>query len=214
MTVWEPLTESVGVYRSKQYPLYEDSLRLVEFARIHAHDRVVDLGAGNGILAIYAAALYGGTYTGVDTDAGALELAKRSAARNGQPIAFMQMDVLEATDRLGRGQFDHVLMNPPYFTTGDPGARGAARHADSDLLHAWCAAAFRLLNNGGKLSVCYPAHQLPALFRALDQNRLAPKRMELRCSGDTATIALVEAKKLGGDGLQITVNACKKERNT
>lgn len=205
MTVWEPLTESVGIYRSKQYPLYEDSLRLVEFARIHAFDRVLDLGTGNGILAIYAAALYGGTYTGIDTDADALELAANSAARNGQSISFQRIDVLDAPDRLGRGQFDHILMNPPYFTSGDPGTRAAARHADDDLLTAWCGAAFQLLNNGGKLSVCYPANRLAPLFRALDQNRLAPKRMELRCLGNTATLALVEARKLGGDGLQITV---------
>ena len=48
------------------------------------------------------------------------------------------------------------------------------------------------------------ADKLAALFRALDQNRLAPKRLALVGKNGAARLALVEAKKLGGDGVTVT----------
>ena len=46
--------------------------------------------------------------------------------------------------------------------------------------------------------------ELAALFRALDQNRLSPKRMQLLMSGQRARLALVETKKLASDGVTIS----------
>ncbi len=204
MSVWEPLTDTVGVYRTESYPVHEDALRLAEFAHIRPSDRVLDLGTGNGILAVYALALHGGTYTGIDLDEDALSLAKQSAERNGQAITFLQSTVESASDRLGHGSFDRILMNPPYYTSGNVGRNALARHADGTLLEKWCRAAFQLLNNGGTLTLCYPAEQLAVLFRVLDRNRLSPKRIALLFSDETARLALVEAKKLGGDGVKIT----------
>ena len=79
-----------------------------------------------------------------------------------------------------------------------------ARHAGETLLSDWCAAAFLLLKNGGTLTFCYPAEQLAAAFRALEQNRFAPKRMQLLMGATYARLALIEAKKLGADGVRIT----------
>ena len=202
--VWEPLTESAGVYTDAMHRFNEDSTRLVHFLKVRASDRVLDLGTGCGILAIYAAVLYGGTYAGIDTDPDAIALAQESALKSGLTIDFRCMDAADAPAHFGHGTFDRVIANPPYFTTGDTGARALQRHADGDLLSDWCRAAFLLLNNGGTLSLCYPADRLAALFRALDQNRLAPKRMTLVGKSGAARLALVEAKKLGGDGMTVT----------
>ncbi len=206
MKHWEPLTDTVGLYRTEQYPIHEDALRLAEFSQNKPQDRILDCGTGNGILAVYAQALHGGQFTGIDVDDAALALARESAARNGQMISFLPLSVTDAPAQFGHGSFDRVLMNPPYYTTGDAGSRALSRHADKELLSDWCHAAFLLLNNGGTLTLCYPADRLAVLFRALDAARLAPKRMELLYSGDTARLALVEAKKLGGDGVKITKN--------
>lgn len=205
MSIWEPLTDRIGLYRTEQYPIHEDALRLAEFFHCRPNDRVLDLGTGNGILAVYAEALHGGRYTGIDLDEDALALARACAARNGQAIEFVPLDVGDAPAAFGHGSFDRVLMNPPYFTSGEPGKRALARHADGALLSAWCNAAFLLLKNGGTLTLCYPAEQLMPLFRALDDARLSPKRMDLLCTGSTARLVLLEAKKLGGDGVRITV---------
>ena len=207
MERWEWLLEPyVGIFQDRTLGCFtEDSVTLVHFFSCKPTDRVLDLGTGNGVLCLYAQALYGGTFTGVDTDAAQIALAQRSAARNGQPIRFLEMRAEDAPDVFGHGTFDRVLMNPPYFTQGDAGRRAEARHADERPLSDWCRAAFLALNNGGTLTLCYPAERLAALFRALDENRLAPKRMELLLSGQRARLVLLEAKKLGADGLSVTV---------
>lgn len=203
MNHWEVLSESAGVYRNSRYPVHEDALRLCEFFRCRKTDRVLDCGTGNGILAIYARSLHGGIYTGIDIDPDAVSMAVESASRNGQDISFLCLPVESAPERLGHGAFDCVLMNPPYFTSGDCGVNALARHAEKDLLDQWLAASFLLLKNGGTLTLCYPACQLPQLFRSLDRARFAPKRLRFEYQGDKARLALIEAKKLGGDGIVI-----------
>ncbi len=207
MERWEWLEpDRVGIFQDPDLGCFsEDSIALVHFFRMHPHDAVLDLGAGNGILSLYAQLRYGGTFTGVDTNAAQIALAVRSAERNGQPVRFLCMRAEDTPDALGHGTFDRVLMNPPYFTQGDAGRRAEARHADETLLSDWCRAAFLVLNNGGTLTLCYPAERLAALFRTLDRNRLAPKRMELLLTGQRARLVLLEAKKLAADGLTLTV---------
>ena len=209
MERWEWLIEDrAGIFQDPSLGCFtEDSIALVHFLRMHPGDSVLDLGAGNGVLSLYAQALYGGTFTGVDTDAAQIALAQRSAERNGQPIRFLCMRAEDAPDTFGHGTFERVIMNPPYFTTGDAGRHATARHAEKTLLSDWCGAAFLLLKNGGTLTLCYPAEQLAALFRTLDAHRFAPKRMQLILSGQRARLALVEAKKDGADGVTIAVRS-------
>lgn len=214
MERWEWLIEGkTGIFQDPALGCFtEDPIRLVHFSGIGEKDTVLDLGTGNGVMCLYAEARYGGAYTGVDVDEAQIALAKRSAERNGQAIRFLTMRVQDAPGSLGHGSFTRVLMNPPYFTDGEPGLRATARHADGPLLSDWCRAAFLLLNNGGTLTLCYPAQQLAAAFRALDQNRLAPKRTELLLGESQARLALIEAKKLGADGVRITVAPPKRTR--
>ena len=213
MECWEWLIEpQTGIFQDPSLGCFtEDSIALAHFLRMRKTDTVLDLGTGNGVLCLYAQALYGGSFTGVDVNEAQIALAVRSAERNGQAIRFLHMRAEDTPKQLGHGAFTRVIMNPPYFTQGGEGVRAEARHADESLLNDWCQAAFLTLNNGGTLTVCYPADRLAALFRALDANRLAPKRTELLLSGRRARLALVEAKKLGADGLTVTVRPDRRE---
>lgn len=208
MERWEWLIEpKTGIFQDPALGCFtEDPIALAHFARIGRNDTVLDLGTGNGVLCLYAETLYGGAYTGIDVNERQIALARRSAERNGQEIRFLAMRAEDAPEALGHGAFSRILMNPPYFVSGDEGKRAAARHAKEGLLSDWCRAAFLLLNNGGTLSLCYPADRLMPLMRALDENRLAPKRIQLLMQGTRARLALVEAKKLGKDGLTVTVS--------
>ena len=138
------------------------------------------------VLAIYAEAMLGGTYTGIDVDETALTFAAGSAIRNGQDIRFLLLAAEDAPKMLGHGVFDRILMNPPYYTDGTPGERALARHGS--------------------------AEQLARAFRALDKSRFAPKRMALIEANGFARLALIEAKKLGGDGLILTVTPQKRSQ--
>ena len=206
---WESLqVEQFGIYQDEALGRFtEDSVRLVHFLHAKKSERALDLGTGNGVIPIYANALYGCPFAGLDVDEKQLELARLSAERNGQSIPFYALDVSAAPGALGHGRFDLVTMNPPYFseaTAGEDPQRARQRHGDR--LGDFVSAAFQLLNNGGRLCLCYGAEGLVDLFACLRENRLEPKRMELAGHKGRAKVALVEAKKLAKPGLHVFVS--------
>ena len=206
---WESLQfEHYGIYQDEALGRFtEDPVRLVHFLRAKRTERAVDLGTGNGVVALYGNALYGCPFVGVDLDEAQLALARLSAGKNGQDIPFYRMDVRDAPEALGRGRFDLVTMNPPYYpqaSAGEDPRRARQRHGDrlSDFLKA----AFLLLDNGGRLCLSYRAEGLVDLFALLRQARLEPKRAEFVQSGERAKVVLLEAKKLAKPGLYVSVS--------
>ena len=185
-----------------------DALWLCSFLRVGAKDTVVELGSGTGVVCVLGADNTGARFTGVERQERLVALAQKSAAYNNQDIRFLCADVAEAPALLGRGSFRAAVMNPPYFTSGEPSenaSRNLTRHDAGHTLDSFLSAAFALLKNGGKLFVIYPASALADLFAALHKARLEPKRMRLVYSkaGENALRVLVEAKKDGKPGLVV-----------
>ena len=184
----------------------EDSVLLANFLRLGPGDRAVDLGSGTGLLSVLGQGKTGAAFVGVERQAALCALSRESAARNGQDIPFYEMDVADAPDFFGHGSFTAAVCNPPYFTAGGPsadGSRAMARHGQADTLSVFLRVAFLLLKNGGALYLCYPAPALAALFCALSDARLAPKRLRLVSNGveKAPRLALVQAKKNAKQGL-------------
>ena len=149
---WESLQwEQYGIYQDEALGRFtEDPVRLVHFLHAKKWEKAIDLGTGNGVIPLYANALYGCSFAGLDTDGAQLELARLSAERNGQSVSFHKLDVSAAAAALGHGTFDLVTMNPPYYSgisSGTDLQRARQRHGDR--LEDFAAAAFALLNNGG-----------------------------------------------------------------
>lgn len=98
------------------------------------------------------------------------------------------------------GQFDVCACNPPYFTAGpqstDAG-RAVARHETDCTLEDVCACGFRLLKDGGKLSLCHRPERLAEVLAVLRAHRLEPKRLAfVKNKPDAAPwLFLVEAQK-------------------
>ena len=207
---WESLQiEAYGIYQDEALGRFsEDPVCLVHFLRAKKTERALDLGTGNGIIPLYANALYGCPFEGLDLDEEQLRLARLSAERNGQTIPFYALDVSEAPKFLGRGRYDLVTMNPPYYTEASAGeAPRRARQRHGDRLGDFLAAAFQLLDNGGRLCLSFRADGLVDLFALLRKNRLEPKRMELVARGGRVKVVLVEAKKLAKPGLDIFISS-------
>ena len=197
------------LYQDTDYACFNaDALLLTGFLRLTQRDTVVELGSGTGVICVLGADNTGARFCGVERQARLVELAQKSAAKNGQEIRFVCADVADAPELLGRGTFTAAVMNPPYFTSGEEspnGSRSASRHDAGDTLGLFLSAAFQLLNNGGRLFLIYPADALVDLMQALRTERLEPKRMQMVYSGrqDKALRVLIEAKKLAKPGLII-----------
>ena len=88
----------------------------------------------------------------------------------------------EIHNELGRGRFSLAVCNPPYFKAGgallseDEKVR-IARH-EGDITPADIAAsASRLIKNGGRFAVIYPAPRALEMMRAMEDSGIAPKRI-------------------------------------
>jgi len=184
----------------------EDAVLLANFIKAAPSDRVMDLGAGNGVISILAQGKTGAHFTGVEKQKPLVDLAKRSAALNKQEIRFYEMDVQDAPDFFGHGSFSVVAANPPYYHEGaraKNASRSLARHGDTEVLDRFLLAAFLLLKNRGRLYICWPAEALADVICALRNKRLEPKRMTIVRQHFTLGLVLIEAVKLGGSGLTL-----------
>lgn len=195
------------LHQDTEYACFNaDALQLAGFLRLTKRDNAVELGSGTGVICVLGTDVTGASFTGVEIQPRLVALSKKSAEANRQTIRFLCADVRSAPELLGRGAFTAAIMNPPYFSKGDRNENASyacSRHEADSALTAFLAAAFQLLNNGGKLFMIYPACALSDLFAALREHRMEPKRIRFVYSkpGGEAIRVLVEAKKLGKSGL-------------
>ena len=161
------------------FPLGADALALGGFATVRRGWRVCDLGHGQRRAAAPAGPEGGG--------AGPLGGGAGAPGRPdgpGQPGRQRPGREIVAADLrasgLPAGQFDLVVSNPPYFARGSGGDGGPARMGDCTE-EALCAAAGRLLKNGGRFALCYRPERLTGLLCALRGAGLEPKRLKLLC---------------------------------
>ena len=124
-------------------PLSEEHATLL-LDRLEPAGRIVDLGCGWGELLLRAAAR-GGTGTGVDTDAGALDRGRRAAAERGLPVEFVEQPAAS-----WRGTADRALC------VGSSHAFGGTREMLARL--AEVVPRGRVLVGDG----CWPARPTPA----------------------------------------------------
>lgn len=199
--------EGLILYQDTEYARFgADALKLCSFLRLKPGEHVVELGSGTGVICVLGERKTGARFTGVEKQARLVALSQQSAQKNGQDIRFLQADVEQAPDLLGRGAFSAAVMNPPYFARGDQSPNSslsAARHGAARAREVFLSAAFQLLKNGGRLFLIYPADALPEMLAALRTRRFEPKRMRFLYAkpGAPARRVLIEAKKLGKPGL-------------
>ena len=154
------------------FPLGGDALALGEFATVRPRWRVCDLGTGSGaLLLLLARRAEGLSLTGVERDPLAARTARDNLAANGLPGELVLGDWREAP--LPAGVFDLVVSNPPYFPPGSGRGNDPARMELHGGLEELCAAAGRLLKNGGRFALCHRPERLCDAVCALRARGLA-----------------------------------------
>jgi tRNA1Val (adenine37-N6)-methyltransferase len=200
--VW---SESVRIIQHREgYRFSLDSVLLAEFAA-PARGLGVDLGTGSGVVALAL------LHRSPDAQMLGLELqpllasrASRASALNGLQGRFGVVLGDIRRPPLLPGRFDFAVSNPPYRPASDgrlspTSERAIARHEVACALSDVVGAARRLLRDGGRLSMVYPAERLADLLSGLESAALRARRLQLvhPKPGEPARMVLVEAEKGG-----------------
>ena len=186
------------------FPLGGDALALGEFATVRPRWRVCDLGTGSGaLLLLLARRAEGLSLTGVERDPLAARTARDNLAANGLPGELVLGDWREIP--LPAGAFDLVVSNPPYFPPDSGRGNDPARMELHGGLEELCAAAGRLLKNGGRFALCHRPERLCDVLCTLRAHGLEPKRLKLvaHSPAHSPALLLVEAVKGGRPGLTV-----------
>ncbi len=190
-----------------------DAVLLAHFFTPAAGERIVDLGAGCGIVSLLLAFRHAHVrLTAVELQPTLAGLARRNIAANGfdERLRLVEGDVRRISSWLAAESCERVVSNPPY---GRPAAgrlnadeeRALARHELAGSLDDFVRAMAHAVKNRGRVDMVYPAARLAPLLTLLRSVRLEPKRLRMVHSypGDGGRLVLVEAIKNGGEELQI-----------
>ena len=184
------------------FPLGSDALFLGNFATLRPGWRVCDLGTGSGALLLLLARREPGlSLTGVEIDPLSARTARDNLAVNGLTGEILQCDLRTAP--LPAGSFNLIAANPPYFPVGSGKSGGPARSEELCTLEELCAAAGRLVRNGGRFALCHRPERLVDVLSALRAHGLEPKRLKTVSHGPEhpPALILVEAVRQGRPGL-------------
>lgn len=147
-----------------------DAVMLAAACPAQAGESVLELGCGAGTaLFCLGARVPGLRLTGLEVQDSYAALARENAQQNGIPARIVTGDLTRMPPELRAESFDHVISNPPYFTSGtvapDAG-RGTARHEDAPL-SLWLETALRRLRPGGWLTLIHRAERLSVILSVL-----------------------------------------------
>lgn len=203
-----------------RYPFYQpvegyrysmDALLLAGFVREQkgrrgAAIRCLDIGTGSGIITLLLSKRFPGyQYSAVEIQEELWAIARENFALHGQEVALIQGDY---HDLKGRGCYDLIVSNPPFFKGGSVSRNKSlaiARHEIHASMETLVAKAATLLAPGGFLYLIYPAQRLGELLALMEQHRTPPfalkavhPRRELE-----AEVVLVAGKKGHRGGLAL-----------
>ncbi len=187
-----------------------DSVLIADFAAqtVKKHAHAVDLGCGNGVIAILLAARCESLkITGIELNEASAALAHHNIATNGleDRIGIVHAD-FRKPDKTLDGRFDAAVTNPPYIPAGSgalsPNADLAgARHEINATLSQVVESAKRLLKNNGRLYMIHRAHRTAEIIGTLKDMGFTPKRIQYvhSTADDSAAFVMIEAYRYGGD---------------
>lgn len=184
----------------KGYRAGIDPVLLAAVVRAEAGQSVLELGCGVGTASLCLGARVPGLrLTGVER---ARAYAALAARNGGADFEVIEADIAEMPQHLRARQFDHVLVNPPYYDrsasrpSADP-AREAAHGAQTPLA-LWVAVAAKRLKPKGQAYFIHRVERLPDLLKAMPKSLGSVEALPIAARvGRVADRVIVTARKNG-----------------
>ena len=182
-----------------------DPLLLCAFAGGGEVGRVIDLGAGSGIIPLLMARRFvSAQIVGVEVQEEMAALAGRNVALNGlsERVGIICADILSLRRRFHASTFDLVVANPPYRREGTgrispKSGRDRARHETTATLADFLEVAKYLVSPTGTISFIYHPVRLAEFCSAAAALKLALLRLRMvhGNSGAAGRMVLLELAK-------------------
>ena len=195
------------------YRFSVDAVLLAHFLAPEPAARILDLGAGCGIVSLILSHRYPtASLVALEMQPRLAEVIRRNVVINSleSRVTVVEDDCRRITTLLPPSSCDWVAANPPYYPTEsgrhDPETeRAKARHEILGGIAEMARAAAFALKSGGKGAFVYPANRSMTMLGVLRENGLEPKRLRMvhPSPGDEAALVLVEAVKNGGEELAV-----------
>ena len=195
------------------YRFSVDAVLLAHFFAPEPDARILDLGAGCGVVSLILSHLYPTvSLVALEVQPRLAEAIRRNVDINSleSRVMVIEGDCRRIADLLPQGSCDWVTANPPYHPTGSgrhnpETERAKARHEILGGIGEMAEAAAFALKSGGRAAFVHPAVRAETLLGVLRENGLAPKRLQRvhPYPGAEAGLVLVEAVKNEGEGLAV-----------
>jgi tRNA1Val (adenine37-N6)-methyltransferase len=197
--------------RGYRYSL--DPFLLAAFCRARPRERILDLGAGVGVIGLLLARRVPTVrVVGIELQPELAAHAAANARASGlaERCHVVRADLREAPRFLPPEHFHRAVANPPFRRQGsgavpqDP-ARAGARQETTFGIAELARVSAALLRFGGTLDVIHLTERLPALLANLAASGLEPKvlRFVAPFPGSAPRLCLVSAVKGGRPGLRV-----------
>ncbi len=191
-----------------------DSVLLSDFSKeIKMNSKVLDLGAGNGIIGLLLCGKTENTnIVGIEIQKEICEMASRSISYNKLQNRFKMIDgdIKNIKDLVQKEEFDAVVTNPPYKkeNTGlknESETQIIARHEVKCNLEDIISASFYALKEKGNLYMINRPERLTDCLVLLRKYKIEPKiiRLVQPKKGNKPNLVLIKACKYGGEFLQV-----------
>ena len=195
------------------YNFTSDSVLLANFVECKKTDVCVEIGTGSGVVSILVAhkekpkKIYA-----FEMQQSLADLAKLNVEHNKmqEKIEIIGEKVQFCSNFVKNGSVSMVFSNPPYFKNGtckqnEVPEIANARHEKFLPLEELACAASKMLKEGGKFFVVYPASRVCELVQCLQKNRLEPKKMYFvqPTQNKNANVVLLSATKGGKSGVVV-----------
>lgn len=180
-----------------------DSVLLSDFAKdVHRNSKILDLGAGNGILELLLSAkVEDSNITGIEVQEPVYEMAKRSIKLNGlenriklKNINIKDLDIEE--------KYDAVVTNPPYkeYGTGlknESKTKLIARHEILAGLEDFIKIGSKCLKDKGSMYMVNRPERLVDVFEYSRKYKMEPKELRIVFSsvGSKPSLVLIKMTK-------------------